>query len=150
MLDTWLRAGRSRASMLALIAIAAVSFIADARLGAAVLWIAILALVVAKRWPRSSPIAPTRTPARRRLAPSSVVLVAVLLCDLGPWALLHLPRGDTAAFYPVTPAIETLRREAAVPGGPWRTSGEMEVTSPFHVWPSTRISAAVPALTSSA
>ena len=48
----------------------------------------------------------------------------ILLVDLGPWALLHLPRGDTAAFYPVTSAIEKLRREAAAPGGPWRSAGE--------------------------
>ena len=56
-------------------------------------------------------------------APAALV-AGVLLVDLGPWALLQLPRGDTAAFYPATAAIETAAPETAAPGGPWRAAGE--------------------------
>lgn len=109
----------SRWSVVALVPIAALSLAADPRPLAVAAWIAI---GVAVLWPRSA--SPSSAQWRRRLAPAGVALVAVLLVDLGPWALLQLPRGDTAAFYPVTSAVEMLRREAAAPGGPWRTSGE--------------------------
>ena len=92
-----------------LVPLAALSLHADPRAWNAILWVGLAAAVLAAR-------------ARPRLAAAAVA--AVLAVDLAPWALLLLPRGDTAAFYPATPAIERLRRETAAPGGPWRTTGE--------------------------
>ena len=73
--------------------------------------------------------------------------VAVLLVDLGPWALLHLPRGDTAAFYPVFGDRErcAARRRRRV--GPWRASGEDLAVYPSllsGLWASTKCAPANP------
>ncbi|HVR30439.1 MAG TPA: hypothetical protein VMS86_13010 [Thermoanaerobaculia bacterium] len=96
-------------AVIALVPIAALSLRADARLASALLWIGIaVAVWVGRSRPRTA----------------GVLLAAVLIADLAPWAHLLLPRGNTAAFYPATPAIERLRREAAAPGGPWRATGE--------------------------
>jgi Bacterial membrane protein YfhO len=93
----------------ALAAVAALAIRADPRAAAVLLWIALAAAALG---------------ARRAPRVAAAVLASVLVADLAPWALYLLPRGDTASFYPQTPAIATLRREAAAPGGPWRATGE--------------------------
>ena len=83
-------AGCRRWSVLALAAVARAVDPRRSRRGAVASWLCDRRLVAA---PRSV--------ARRRPRAAAVALAAILLADLAPWALLHLPRGDTAAFYPV-------------------------------------------------
>lgn len=57
-----------------------------------------------------------------RLA-AGVLLAAVLLADLLPWARDHLPVGRSLLFYPPNGVTASVRAEVAA-GGPWRVVGE--------------------------
>jgi hypothetical protein len=114
-IDPLLRGRPSWPGAAALLLPAALSIRFDPRLFAVLLWLALAAAALLAR-------------SRRLIA--ATLLAAVLLADLAPWAILLLPRGDTFSFYPVTAAIETLRRESSSAGGPWRVTGEDLATYP--------------------
>jgi hypothetical protein len=57
----------------------------------------------------------------------AAALGAALLLDLVPWAQSVLPSGNPALFYPTTPLLAQLEREASQSvsqAGPWRAVGE--------------------------
>lgn len=54
---------------------------------------------------------------------AAALLALALILDQVPWSRSLLPAGHPALFYPRTPFIDHLAREAAAPGGPYRLVG---------------------------
>jgi hypothetical protein len=62
-------------------------------------------------------------PARWAPRVAAALLALALILDQVPWSRSLLPAGHPALFYPRTPFIDHLTREAAAPGGPYRMVG---------------------------
>jgi membrane protein YfhO len=92
-----------------LAAAAGASLAVHADLAVAALWAGLALAVVLGVWNR------------RRAA--AALLGLVLLLDLLPWGRSLLPAGHPALFYPRTPFLADLAREASAGGGPWRAVG---------------------------
>ena len=99
-----LSGGAVRGARIAVVVAAAFSLLLARPLWVLALWVAILGVAFLGR-------SQTRWPA--------MVLGAVLLVDLVPWARSMLPADSRELFYPVTPAVSRLQ-EMTGDGEPWR------------------------------